>query len=63
MFGSDDEDDAAAKELQKKIKAEAEAKKKPKKEVIEKSLILLDVKPVDDTVDLDACATRIMADI
>lgn len=63
LFGDDDEDDAAAaKEAAAKAKAEAEKKKK-KKEVIEKSLIILEVKPLDDTVDLDATAERIMAEI
>ena len=63
LFGDDDEDDQAAKEVQKKLKEEQEKKSKPKKVVIEKSLILLEVKPLDDTIDLDQVAEKIMAEI
>ena len=36
---------------------------KNKKIVIEKSLIILEAKPLDDTIDLDKLAERIMAEI
>ena len=62
MFGDDDEDEEAAA-ARKKIADEAKAGKKAKKVVIEKSLVILEVKPIDDTTDLDALAQRIMADV
>ena len=57
LFGDDDEDDAAA------AKAAAEAAKAKGKKVKppEMSLIVLEVKPVDDTTDLDALAKRIFS--
>ena len=42
---------------------EEQAKGKKKKVVIEKSMIIFEVKPIDDTTDLDALATRIMDSI
>jgi elongation factor 1-gamma len=60
LFGDDDEEDAARA---KKIAEEQKAKAKPKKKLVEKSLIILDVKPLDDTVDLDALAARILENI
>jgi hypothetical protein len=55
LFGDDDEDDGAAKKAAEKAKEEA-AKKKKKKVVIAMSLVLLEVKPLDDTTDLDKLA-------
>ena len=57
LFGDDNEDDA---EAAKAIAAAAKAKgtKKPKKVVIAMSLVMLEVKPLDDTIDLDALAQR-----
>jgi len=57
LFGDDDEDDAAA------AKAAAEAAKAKGKKVKppEMSLIVFEVKPLDDTTDLDALAQRIFA--
>lgn len=61
LFGDDNEEDAAA------AKAAAEAAKakakKPKKVVIAMSLVMLEVKPLDDTIDLDVLAKRIIGDI
>ena len=37
--------------------------KKPKKVVIAMSLVMLEVKPMDDTIDLDALAKKIFAEI
>ena len=62
MFGDDDEDEEAAA-ARKKIADAAKAGKKPKKVVIEKSLVILEVKPVDDTTDLDALGERIIAEV
>lgn len=55
LFGDDDDDAEAAKEAAKKAK-EAAAGKKKKKEVIAMSLVMLEVKPLDDTIDLDQLA-------
>jgi elongation factor 1-beta len=61
LFGDDDEGDAAA------AKAAAEAAKakakKPKKKVIAMSLVMLEVKPLDDTIDLDALAQKMFSEI
>lgn len=57
LFGDDDDDGAAAKAAQEKVKADA--KKKKKKVVIAMSLVLLEVKPLDDTTDLDKLAQTI----
>merc|ERR1712228_141108 len=51
LFGDDDEDDAAA--------AEAAKAKKKKEKPPEMSLIILEVKPLDDTTNLDDLAKRI----
>ena len=57
LFGDDNEDDAAAA----KAAAEAAKKaKKPKKVVIAQSLVLFEVKPLDDTTDLDELAKKIL---
>jgi elongation factor 1-beta len=57
LFGDDDEEDAAAA----KAAAEAAKNKKKKEKPPEMSLIIFEVKPVDDTTDLDALAKRIFA--
>ena len=56
LFGSDDEDDGAAAAAAAAAKAKATAAKKPKKVVIAMSLVMLEVKPLDDTTDLDKLA-------
>merc|ERR1712127_7669 len=61
LFGSDDEDAAAAAAAA--AKAKAVAGKKPKKVVIAMSLVMLEVKPLDDTIDLDKLAARLFAEI
>ena len=62
LFGSDEDDGAAAKAAAAAAKAKAQGKKK-KKEVIAMSLVMLEVKPMDDQVDLDALAPRIFKEI
>lgn len=60
LFGEDDGDAEAAK------KAAAEAKekaKKKKKVVVAMSLVMLEVKPLDDTVNLDEVAKRLFKEI
>jgi elongation factor 1-beta len=57
LFGDDDEEDAAAA----KAAAEAAKNKKKKEKPPEMSLIIFEVKPVDDTTDLDALAKRIFS--
>ena len=60
LFGDDDDDGAAAKAAAAKAKEAAKGKKK-KKEVIAMSLVLLEVKPMDDKTDLDALAKQIFS--
>ena len=61
LFGSDDEGDADAA---KKAAEAAKASAKPKKEKPpEMSLIILEVKPLDDKTSLDVLAKRIFNDI
>jgi len=62
LFGDDSDDGAAAKAAAAAAKAKATGAKK-KKVVIAMSLVILDVKPVDDTTDLDALAPRIFKEI
>jgi elongation factor 1-beta len=62
LFGSDDEDGAAAAAAAKASAAAATAKK-PKKVVIAMSLVMLEVKPLDDTTNLDDVAAHIFATI
>ena len=59
LFGSDDDDDGAAAAAAAAAKAKAQGKKK-KKEVIAQSLVLFEVKPLDDTTDLDKMAQAIL---
>jgi hypothetical protein len=58
LFGDDDGDAEAAK---KAAAAAKEAAKKKKKEVKAMSLVMLDVKPMDDTVNLDDLAQKIFS--
>ena len=51
---------AAAKAAAEAAKAKA---KKPKKKVVAMSLVMLEVKPLDDTIDLDALAQKIFNEI
>eukprot|EP00834_Sanchytrium_tribonematis_P008208 NODE_898_length_3216_cov_0.643247.p2 type:complete len:220 gc:universal NODE_898_length_3216_cov_0.643247:892-233(-) len=53
LFGSDDEVDEEAEKLKAQRLAEYQAKKAKKPKVIAKSMITLDVKPWDDTTDLE----------
>lgn len=53
LFGDDDDEDAAAAA---KAAAEAAKAKKKKEKPPEMSLIIFEVKPLDDTTDLDALA-------
>jgi elongation factor 1-beta len=62
LFGSDDDDGAAAAAAAAKAKA-ASQPKKAKKPVIAMSIVFLEVKPLDDTIDLDALAPKIYKDI
>lgn len=62
LFGSDDEDDAeAAKKAAQAVKDAS--KKKVKKPVIAMSLVMLEVKPVDDTTNLDDLAAHLFKNI
>ena len=61
LFGDDDGEDAeAAKKAAEAAKAKA---KKKKKEVKAMSLVMLEVKPLDDTTDLDGLAKKIFAEL
>ena len=60
LFG-DDSDDGAAAAAAAAAKAKAVAGKKPKKAVIAQSLVLFEVKPLDDTTDIDQMAKDILA--
>lgn len=62
LFGDDDADDGkAAKEAA--AKAKDAAGKKKKKEVIAMSIVMLEVKPLDDQVDLDKLAAHLFKNI
>lgn len=60
LFGDDPDDGEAAKKAQAAAK---EGAKKKKKEVIAMSLVMLEVKPLDDTIDLDVLAQRLFKEI
>lgn len=63
LFGDDNEEDAAAaKAIADKMKVDAKAKA-PKKAVIAMSLVMLEVKPTDDEVNLDNLHARILKEI
>jgi len=57
LFGDDNEEDAAAA---KAAAEKAKTKKKEKKPVIAQSLVLFEVKPLDDTTNLDDMAAEIL---
>ena len=61
LFGDDDEEDAEA--AKKAAAAAKEGAKKKKKEVVAMSLVMLEVKPVDDTINLDDLAQKIFSEI
>ena len=62
LFGDDDEGDAeAAKAAAAAAKAKATTAAKPKKVVIAQSMVMFEVKPLDDTTDLDLLAKTILA--
>ena len=58
LFGDDDDEEAAAAAKEAAAKAKA---KKNKVKPPEMSLIIFEVKPVDDTTNLDDLAKRIFA--
>jgi elongation factor 1-beta len=59
LFGDDGEDDGAAAKAAAAA-AKAKATPKVKKVVIAQSLVLFEVKPLDDQTDLDVLAARIL---
>jgi elongation factor 1-beta len=61
LFGSDDDDGEAAKKAAQAVKDAS--KKKAKKVVIAMSLVMLEVKPVDDQTNLDDLAQRLFTTI
>ena len=61
LFGDDDDDGAAAKAAAASAKAAKDKKKK--KVVIAMSIVMLEVKPLDDTTDLDKLAAKIFAEV
>ena len=61
LFGDDSDDGEAAKKAAAAVKASAV--KKPKKVVIAMSLVMLEVKPVDDQTNLDDLAQRLFKTI
>ena len=64
LFGDDNEDEqAAAAEAKAKMAAAKTEKKKVKKAVIAQSLVMFEVKPLDDTTNLDDLAKRILKDL
>jgi len=60
LFGDDGEDEVDAKAIAAKAK-EAATKKKVKKPVIAQSLVLFEVKPLDDKTNIDEMAKDILA--
>jgi len=62
LFGDDDDDGEAAKKIAAKAKEAAKGKKE-KKKVIAMSIVFLEVKPLDDTIDLDALAPKLFKEI
>ena len=61
LFGDDDDDAEAAKAAA--AAAKEAAKKKKKKEAVAMSLVMLEVKPMDDTINLDELAAKIFAEV
>nr|ACZ13325.1 elongation factor 1 beta [Bursaphelenchus xylophilus] len=64
LFGSDEEEDDAEKERIKQERLKAYAEKKSKKPgPIAKSNIIYDIKPWDDTIDLDSLVKKIKSEV
>ena len=63
LFGDDDNDEESAAAAKKAAEAAKASKKKVKKEVIAMSLVMLEVKPLDDTTNLDDLAKKIFSEI
>ena len=63
LFGEEDEDEAQAARFAAVAAKEAAKGKKAKKAVTAMSLVMLEVKPMDDTIDLDALAAKCYAEI
>merc|ERR1712060_298108 len=65
LFGSDDGDGTNDEQAQRlaKIAAEINKNKKPKKVVIAKSLVILEVKPWGPEIDLDALGKKIISEV
>ena len=64
LFGDSDSDDAeAAKKAAAAAKEAAAAGKKKKKVAIAMSLVMLEVKPLDDTTNLDDLAQKLFSEI
>ena len=64
LFGDDDADEESAAAAKKVAEiAKEAAKKKVKKEVIAMSLVMLEVKPLDDTTNLDDLAKKLFSEI
>jgi len=61
LFGDDDDDGEAAKKAA--AAAKDANKKKAKKPVIAMSIVFLEVKPLDDTIDLDKLAPKLFSEI
>lgn len=61
LFGSDDEEDAAAEALKAERLAAYQAKKSTKPVVIAKSSVVIDVKPWEDTTDMKLMEERVRA--
>lgn len=62
LFGDDEDDGEAAKKAAAEAKEKAQGKKE-KKKVIAMSLVMLEVKPLDDTTNLDDLAQKIFSEI
>lgn len=60
LFGDIDEEEAAAA---KKIKEKAQEQKKKKPKPKAMSLVMLEVKPLDDTINLDTLAEKVFQEI
>lgn len=61
LFGDENEEEVAAAKAVAEAAKKAKSGKKEKKPVIAQSLVLFEVKPLDDTTDLDVLAARILA--
>jgi elongation factor 1-beta len=63
LFGDDDNDEESAAAAKKAAELAKASKKKVKKEVIAMSLVMLEVKPLDDQTNLDDLAKKIFSEI